>query len=82
MIKSLDTFEVKEKGIVKTVNGEKRIRRRLFDMGVTPGVEIIVVKKAPMGDPTEIHLRGYHLTLRNSECALIEVEKIKWSISL
>ena len=74
-IKTLDEFNVKEKGIVKTLAGEKKVRRRLLDMGVTPGVEIVVVKKAPLGDPIQIHLRGYDLTLRKSECALIEVEK-------
>lgn len=60
--------------IVKKVNGEGKLRRRLFDMGVTPGAEILVVKKAPLGDPIQITIRNYELTLRKNESALVEVE--------
>ena len=58
------------------VNGEGRVRRRLFDMGVTPGINIYIRKKAPLGDPIEITIRGYELTLRSSEASLVEVEVI------
>ncbi len=61
---------------VTAVNGEGRMRRRLFDMGVTPGAEIVMRKVAPLGDPMEVTLRGYELTLRKSEAACVEVEKI------
>ena len=71
MEKTLDKFLVGEKGIVKIVNGEGKIKRRLFDMGITPGVEIYLRKKAPLGDPIEITLRGYELTLRNSEAEFV-----------
>lgn len=67
MEKSLKFFEPGESGIVKHVVGEGPVKRRLFDMGVTPGVEIVMKKLAPMGDPMEISLRGYELTLRKSE---------------
>lgn len=59
--------------IVDSVNGEGRIRRRLFDMGVTPGAEIYLRKKAPLGDPLEVTLRGYELTLRKAEAELAMV---------
>lgn len=58
------------------VNGEGRVRRRLFDMGVTPGINIYIRKKAPLGDPIEITIRGYELTLRSNEASLVEVEVI------
>lgn len=74
MEKLLSEFTVGERGVVKTVLGEGKIRRRLFDMGVTPGVEILLRKKAPLGDPIEVTLRGYELTLRKSEAACVEME--------
>ena len=56
-MKRLSDFLVGEVGIVKKVNGERMIRRRLFDMGITPGAEIYMRKKAPLGDPIEITIR-------------------------
>ena len=64
MEKTLEAFEIGESGRVKSVAGEGKIKRRLFDMGITPGVTVLLQKTAPMGDPVEIHLRGYALTLR------------------
>ena len=63
--------------MIVTVAGEGRIRRRLFDMGVTPGAEVVMRKKAPLGDPIEVTLRGYELTLRKTEaaCVMTEVRK-------
>ena len=77
MIKKLSQFDIGDRGIIKTVSGEGKIRRRLFDMGVTPGADIILRKKAPLGDPLEIKIRGYELTLRNSEAQLIILEVSK-----
>lgn len=74
MNKLLSEFTVGERGKIVAVTGEGRIRRRLFDMGVTPGAELIMRKKAPLGDPIEITLRGYELTLRKAEAACVEVE--------
>ncbi len=74
MTKLLSEFAVGEKGIVKTVSGEGRLRRRLFDMGVTPGADVLLRKKAPLGDPIEITIRGYELTLRKTEAELITME--------
>ena len=77
MEKKLSEFQVGEKGTIKTVAGEGKIRRRLFDMGVTPGAEVYLRKKAPLGDPLEVTIRGYELTLRKSEaeCVTMEVQK-------
>lgn len=75
MVKLLSEFTVGESGVIKAVSGEGRIRRRLFDMGVTPGAELTMRKKAPLGDPIEITVRGYELTLRKIEAACVEVEK-------
>ena len=76
MQKKLSEFSIGEAGIIIKVDGEGRIKRRLFDMGVTPGTEVYLRKKAPFGDPIEITLRGYELTLRLSEasCVLTEVK--------
>ncbi len=76
-MKTLDTFQVGEHGVVKSVVGEGKIRRRLFDMGITIGAEIMLRKKAPLGDPLEVTVRGYELTLRKTEamCVNMEVEE-------
>jgi len=71
MQKKLSQFKVGQKGVVIKVEGEGKIRRRLFDMGVTPGAEIYLRKLAPLGDPLEISLRGYELTLRKSEAEYV-----------
>ena len=72
---TLDEIKVGAQCTIKLVNGEGRVRRRLFDMGVTPGIGVYVRKKAPLGDPIEITIRGYELTLRQDEAKLIEVIK-------
>lgn len=72
-MKLLSQLDIGEKGIVKVVNGEGVVRRRLFDMGITPGAEIYLRKKAPLGDPIEITLRGYELTLRKAEASHVEM---------
>lgn len=74
MNKKLSEFKIGESGMVTSVLGEGRIRRRLFDMGVTPGAEIYLKKRAPLGDPLEITLRGYELTLRGCEAANVIME--------
>lgn len=74
MKKNLDEFEIGNKGRIVNVLGEGRIRRRLFDMGITPGTDVLLRKKAPLGDPIEITLRGYELTLRKSEASFVVCE--------
>ena len=74
MEKTLDNFSIGEEGIVKRVQGEGPIKRRLFDMGITPGALVFMRKKAPLGDPIEITVRDYELTLRKTEAACVTVE--------
>ena len=74
MLKTLDNFVIGETGLIKKVEGEGRLRRRLFDMGVTPGATVYLRKKAPLGDPLEITIRGYELTLRKTEAELVVLE--------
>lgn len=74
MKKTLDAFSIGESGVICAVDGEGRIRRRLFDMGVTPGAEVVLRKKAPLGDPLEITIRNYELTLRKTEAACVTLE--------
>ncbi|MBQ8291264.1 MAG: ferrous iron transport protein A [Clostridia bacterium] len=73
-MKYLSQLEIGERGTVVAVKGEGAIRRRLFDMGITPGAEVYLRKKAPLGDPIEIAIRGYELTLRKAEAAHVEIK--------
>lgn len=75
-MKKLSQFEIGEKGVIKAVSAEPRIKRRLFDMGVTPGAEVYLKKRAPLGDPIEVTIRGYELTLRKSEADAVTMEEI------
>ena len=61
-------------GIVKQVKGERALNRRLRDMGLTPGAQIRCEGTAPLGDPIELEVKGYHLTLRKSEAEGVLVE--------
>lgn len=72
---SLKDFQPGEAGCVIKINGGGHIRRRLFDMGITPGAQILVRKVAPLGDPIEVNLRGYELSLRKSEAEMVEMRK-------
>ena len=74
MKKKLSEMTIGESGVITEVAGEGRIRRRLFDMGVTPGADVFLRKKAPLGDPYEVTLRGYELTLRKTEAENVTVE--------
>ena len=59
---------------VVRLHGEGAIKRRIMDMGITKGVEIYVRKVAPLGDPVEVNLRGYELSIRKADAAMVEVE--------
>lgn len=72
----LSDLEPTEKCLVKEIKGQGMIRRRLFDMGITPGAEIYVRKRAPLGDPIELTLRGYQLSIRQDEADKVVVEPI------
>ena len=76
---TLDKLTPGESGRVVQIRGRGPIRRRLVDMGLTPGAVIDMVKTSPLGDPVEYRLRGYHLSLRKSEAQTIEVELLNGS---
>jgi ferrous iron transport protein A len=72
---TLGELNTGEYGKITRVEGTGALRRRLMDMGLTPGTAIYVRKVAPLGDPIEIHVRGYELTLRKEDASNIEVIK-------
>lgn len=72
--KPLNELNPKEKGTIVRVGGKGGIRRRFLDMGLVSGSEVEVERVAPLGDPIEIRVKGYHLTLRKEEAANIRVE--------
>ena len=75
-MKTLKDIMIGERAVVTKVNGEGALRQHLLDMGVIPGVEVAVVKYAPMGDPIEIMIHGYELTLRLEDAQQIEVDPL------
>ena len=77
MAKLLSDFAVGESGKILSVSGSGAVRRRLFDMGVTPGADVLLRKKAPLGDPIEITIRGYELTLRKAEAVCVGMQSAK-----
>ena len=72
---TLDELDPGESGIITKVEGEETLRLRLLDMGLIPRTPVAVVKRAPLGDPIELRLRGYELTLRREDAARITVDK-------
>jgi ferrous iron transport protein A len=72
----LSELKPKERGTIVKVGGGGPVRRRILDMGVVPGTEVEVVKVAPLGDPVDLLIRGYHLSLRKEEAREILVEKV------
>ena len=73
---TLDQVAVGTEVKIIAVGGEGQLRVRLLDMGLIPQTQVRVQKVAPMGDPIEIHLRGYELTIRKEDAARIEVEQV------
>lgn len=73
-MKTLKDVKVGESATVIKLEGQGAVRRRIMDMGITKGVNIKVCKVAPLGDPIEITVRGYQLSLRKDDAQMIEVE--------
>ena len=71
---TLANLKIGQSAIIKTVGGDGPLRLRLLDMGLIPKTQVMVRKVAPMGDPIELHLRGYELTIRLEDVEKIEVE--------
>lgn len=74
-MKTLKQTKVGETAIVKKLHGDGAIKRRIMDMGITKGVSIYVRKVAPLGDPFELTVRGYELSLRKSDAEMVEIEE-------
>ena len=73
-MKTLKDLKVGETAVVKRLHGEGPVKRRIMDMGLTKGVAVHLRKVAPLGDPMELNLRGYELSLRKADAEMIEVE--------
>lgn len=74
---TLDDLPIGYSGVIRSVGGGGDLRCRLLDMGIIPKTAVTVVKVAPMGDPIELRLRGYELTIRKEDAKLIGVEETK-----
>lgn len=72
---TLDKLPIGKSAVITSVGGEGALRLRLLDMGIIPKTEVSVYKVAPLGDPIEIHLRGYSLTIRKDDAEIIEVDE-------
>lgn len=73
-MKTLRDVACGSSAVVKSLKGEGALKRRIMDMGITKGTEVFVRKVAPLGDPIEVNVRGYELSLRKSEAENIVVE--------
>ena len=73
-MKTLREIKVGETVVVSKLHGEGAVRRRIMDMGITKGTEILVRKVAPLGDPIDVNIRGYELSLRKAYAEMIEVQ--------
>lgn len=73
VMKTLNQVKVGETVTVKRLHGEGPVKRRIMDMGITKGVEVYVRKVAPLGDPVELTVRGYELSVRKADAEMIEV---------
>lgn len=73
-MRTLREVSVGETATVKKLSGDGPVKRRIMDMGITKGVEVYVRKVAPLGDPVEVTVRGYELSMRKADAEMIEVE--------
>ncbi len=73
-MKTLKQAKIGETVKVKKLHGEGAVKRRIMDMGITKGVDVFIRKVAPLGDPVEVTVRGYELSLRKADAEMIEVE--------
>ena len=73
-MKTLKSAKVGETVTVVKLHGEGAVKRRIMDMGLTKGVEVYIRKVAPLGDPVEVTVRGYELSIRKADAEMIEIE--------
>jgi ferrous iron transport protein A len=74
MVTNLREVKIGNKCTVRRLHGEGAVKRRIMDMGITKGVEVYVRKLAPLGDPVEVNVRNYELSIRKADAEMIEVE--------
>lgn len=74
MVRQLSTLQTGQSAVIREVGGAALLRRRLLELGLLPGTVLTVRKRSPFGDPMQLHLRRFELTLRASEASLIRVE--------
>ena len=74
---TLDQHGIGESGVIKTVGGEGPLRCRFLDMGLIPRTKVKMIKMAPLGDPIQIYIRGYELTIRKEDAEKIELEAVE-----
>jgi Fe2+ transport system protein FeoA len=74
---TLDRLDLGQRAEVRAVTGHGSMSVRLLEMGFVPGVEVALVKRAPLGDPLELRLRGYHVSLRRAEARRVEISGIR-----
>ncbi len=72
---TLDDLRIGQSGTIRQVGGEGALRLRFLDMGLIPGTKVTLQKVAPMGDPIQIHLRGYELTIRREDARKIDLKE-------
>lgn len=73
-MRTLKDIAVGESCKVKKLHGDGPVKRRIMDMGITKGIDILVRKVAPLGDPMELNIRGYELSIRKADAEMVEVE--------
>ena len=73
-MKTLREVKIGQSAVIRKLHGEGALKRRIMDMGLTKGTEVYVRKVAPLGDPLELTVRGYELSVRKSDAEMIEVE--------
>ena len=74
---TINDLEIGQQGVIKAVGGEGLLRLRFLDMGLIPGTAVQLQKVAPMGDPIQIRVRGYELTIRREDAGQITVEEVR-----
>ncbi len=73
LIRTLDQLSPGEGGVIARLDGEPAVTRRLMELGLVPGTTVDLVRRAPLGDPIELSVRGVHLSLRRTEASLVRV---------
>lgn len=74
---TLNLLDENKRGRIKQIRGKGKLRKRFFEMGLVPGTEVEVIKRAPLGDPIELKIKGYNIAFRKNEAQYVVVEPIQ-----